>query len=198
MMFEIGPWAYTEHTKVKGRTEKQVRAVMKRFGLSDFGGEIDDMAKQYDTATLGIARSGVEISPGGYLALQVSMDARIECRLKLVDYIKRHPQISQIPVRRPIFVIGFPRTGTTYMHELLGLHPEGSSHLWWEQMTPIPESHDESLAARAADRRKRYDGKAKSLFKMTMLTTDQAIQRIHRIEYDAAEGVFAIDLNSGD
>jgi hypothetical protein len=188
MMFEIGPWAYTDHTNVKGRTEQQVRAVMKSLRLSDFGGDIEDMAKQYDTASLGIARSKVEISPGGYLAMQVSMDARIECRLKLVDYIKRHPQISQVAVRRPIFVIGFPRTGTTYLHELLGLHPEGSSHLWWEQMTPIPESHDESLEGRFEDRRKRYHGKAKTMFKMTMLTTDQAIQRIHRIEYDASEG----------
>ena len=147
-----------------------------------------NMTKQYDTALLGIAKSGAEISPAGYLALQVSMDARISHRLLMVDYLSKHPKILDIPVRRPIFVIGFPRTGTTFLHDMLGLHPDCSSHKLWEQMSPIPSSHNESIAARATDRKQRYNGAARAMFRMTLLTTDPAIQHIHRIEYDAPEG----------
>ena len=192
MMIGLGPWAFKYSSNVKGWTEKQIIAMMKRLGLTDFGGSVSDMTRQYDAAMLGITRSKVEISPVGYVSLQVSLNARIESRLRMVDFISRHPHIANIPVRRPVFVVGFPRTGTTFLHDMLGLHPEGSSLKWWEQMSPVPFSHDESMAARIADRKKRYNGPTRFMFQMTMLTTDQAIQRIHRIEYDAPEGVLLL------
>jgi hypothetical protein len=49
---------------------------------------------------------------------------------------QRHPEIAAIPVEDPVFVIGFPRTGTTFLHNLLAQHPEFHCPDLWELLTP--------------------------------------------------------------
>ena len=44
--------------------------------------------------------------------------------LKLVEDWKRNPEIASVPLQPPIFVVGFPRTGITYLHRLLSLNPD--------------------------------------------------------------------------
>jgi hypothetical protein len=46
-------------------------------------------------------------------------------------------------IKSPIFIIGFPRTGTTFLHELLGLHPKVRMHYSWQQGEPVPKTHIE-------------------------------------------------------
>ena len=36
---------------------------------------------------------------------------------------KQYPQHADVPIERPIFVTGLPRTGTTVMHRLLSADP---------------------------------------------------------------------------
>ncbi|MFE3279186.1 sulfotransferase [Nocardia sp. NPDC059239] len=45
-------------------------------------------------------------------------------RLLLRDNVNRHPQITQIPIDKPVFVLGLPTSGTTFLHNLLVLHPQ--------------------------------------------------------------------------
>ncbi len=40
-------------------------------------------------------------------------------RLKIQDYVKRHPQIHDIQIDRPIFITGLPRSGTTHLENLI-------------------------------------------------------------------------------
>jgi hypothetical protein len=40
-------------------------------------------------------------------------------RLKNRDFIKRNPQIEQIVIDRPIFIVGLPRSGTTHLENLI-------------------------------------------------------------------------------
>ena len=56
---------------------------------------------------------------------------------RFVQYLRRHPGVLQMKVRGPVFVVGFTRTGTTFLHELLGLHPAVRSHVTWEQVRSI-------------------------------------------------------------
>jgi len=44
-------------------------------------------------------------------------------RLKLHDWLSRHPEILEEAIERPIFILGLPRTGTTLLHDLLALDP---------------------------------------------------------------------------
>jgi hypothetical protein len=40
-------------------------------------------------------------------------------RLKNQDYLKRHPQIDDIIIDRPIIIVGLPRSGTTHLENLI-------------------------------------------------------------------------------
>lgn len=164
-----------------------VKNAKQSTGLSDMGGDELDMVKRYDPLfKLGLSRSNVQLSPSGIYFSVSTLTKRVETRLKLIDFLKKHPDISSINVRRPVFVIGFPRTGTTFLHELLGLHPEVRMHYSWEQMEPIPNCDHESLAMRTLDRKKRYNKNKGELAKILMVAGD-AIQSIHRIGYDEPE-----------
>ena len=111
---------------------------------------------------------------------------RMVYRLQLVDYFKKHPKVSTIKVDEPIFVTGFPRTGTTYLHELLSLHPNVIPHRSWQQVLAIPNTESESLTDLKKDFEKRYkDTKFALEFKFSL--AGEAIQRVHRIGYDETE-----------
>ena len=110
----------------------------------------------------------------------------MEVRLKLVEYLKNHPAVTQIKLKDPVFVIGFPRTGTTFLHELLALYPNFRSHYSWEQMDSIPEGSSEDIDAMEADRKAKYE-KNRSRFEFFLSLAGDAIQSIHRVGYDECE-----------
>lgn len=60
-------------------------------------------------------------------------------RLRIDDWFARHPDIGEIPVERPVFVIGMPRTGTTILVNLIALDLELCRVIWhWEIDEPTP------------------------------------------------------------
>jgi hypothetical protein len=59
-------------------------------------------------------------------------------RLRLVEDRKRHPAIGEERVRRPLFIIGLPRTGTTLLHHLVAQDPASRVAQAWEVMAPSP------------------------------------------------------------
>lgn len=100
--------------------------------------------------------------------------------------MKKHPKVEKITVKNPVFVIGFPRTGTTFLHEILGLHPDVRMHYTWEQIEFVPRTNEESMDAFVKDRAIRYEAN-KADFGLLNRVAGDAIQSIHRIEYDAPE-----------
>src|SRR5437867_9376948 len=65
-------------------------------------------------------------------------------RLRLNEDRKRYPEISAEQIKAPIFVIGLPRSGTTFMHALLAQDPRHRSPLTWEIMFPSPPPEQET------------------------------------------------------
>src|SRR5882757_22458 len=59
-------------------------------------------------------------------------------RLHLVQDGKRHPEILTGKIERPLIVTGMPRTGTTWLYELLALDPNARAPLEWEVYRPWP------------------------------------------------------------
>jgi hypothetical protein len=111
----------------------------------------------------------------------------MEVRLSMVDYIKQHPKVKDVKFdQSPIYVIGFPRTGTTFLHELLGLHPVVRQHYTWEQIAPIPTTYSESKLELELDRKNRYDNN-KEFFNFILFLAGESIQAIHRVGYDESE-----------
>src|SRR5262245_2960432 len=63
-------------------------------------------------------------------------------RLELQAFLARRPDVLDQPVRRPIFVVGFPRTGTTLVQNLLALDPTRRGLTFWELLVPVPADDD--------------------------------------------------------
>ena len=59
-------------------------------------------------------------------------------RLRIIETIKRFPEIGQQKIQRPIFITGWYRTGSTYLHNLLASHPHLRAPLLWELRHPCP------------------------------------------------------------
>jgi hypothetical protein len=63
-------------------------------------------------------------------------------RLYLVDLVRRHPEIWNVPIHRPVFVTGVWRSGTTLAHNLLATLPTTRPLAFWELLhtAPAPRS----------------------------------------------------------
>jgi hypothetical protein len=59
-------------------------------------------------------------------------------RLGYVNDRKLHPEIADEKIVAPVFIIGFPRTGSTILHDILAQDPDTRSPLTWETMFPSP------------------------------------------------------------
>ncbi len=59
-------------------------------------------------------------------------------RLGYVHDRKQFPAIADERIVAPVFIIGFPRTGTTILHDILAQDPDSRAPLTWETMFPSP------------------------------------------------------------
>jgi Sulfotransferase family len=66
-------------------------------------------------------------------------------RLRVVDWITRHPAVRDEPIEQPIVVIGMFRAGTTLLSRLFDQDPRNRALLMWEAgdsvPPPSPEQH---------------------------------------------------------
>ena len=68
-------------------------------------------------------------------------------RLWITDYRKQHPEICERPIRRPLFILGLPRTGTTILYELLAQDPANRAPITWEILLPMPPPREEDFGS---------------------------------------------------
>ena len=66
-------------------------------------------------------------------------------RLRIVDYLKAHPEVADERVERPLVILGLPRTGTSLASYLLDQDPMRRSLLTWEAEDSVPPSTAETL-----------------------------------------------------
>lgn len=49
-----------------------------------------------------------------------------------------HPEIADVKIDRPVFILGLPRCGTSILHALIGADPDMRTPLQWEVAAPSP------------------------------------------------------------
>jgi hypothetical protein len=84
------------------------------------------------------AKAEGHLTWNGRRSARLALTSGLKIRLKTLETIRRFPEILAEPVRRPIIVVGAPRTGTTLMNHLLALDPEARPLMMWEGMAPTP------------------------------------------------------------
>lgn len=71
----------------------------------------------------------------------------LAARLRLAGDRRRIAAIGQERIERPIFVIGYSRTGTTLLHSLLAEDPSSRAPLWWHTHQPSPPPGEVSVSS---------------------------------------------------
>jgi hypothetical protein len=79
-----------------------------------------------------------ELSFIGLTGVRAELARHLSNRLRVRELLRAHPEITSAPVPRPVFVVGLPRTGTTWLHALLASAPGHRAPLMWELLDPCP------------------------------------------------------------
>lgn len=59
-------------------------------------------------------------------------------RMKVDEYIRRHPEVLDVPIKQPVIILGLVRTGTTLTSYLFDQDPANRSLLRWEANNVVP------------------------------------------------------------
>ena len=122
--------------------EDVIAAARAQSGLTDFGDPaildgLERLLKAYaDEARF--TERGAQMAHGDLVNTLAN-------RMRVEDWLARHPDLLEAPIAKPQFVFGLPRTGTTLMINLLAADPATRSFLRWEIANPMPPARREEL-----------------------------------------------------
>lgn len=104
-------------------------------GLDDFG---DDWFQEPYRALVKALEQEAELTLLGRLLIRSDIARTLESRLRVEDWLARHPEIEAQPVAPVHVVTGLGRSGTSVLHELFTLDPDNRVPMLWEMMYPVP------------------------------------------------------------
>jgi hypothetical protein len=120
---------------------------VERTGLDDFG---DTSFLEAFRVLLQAYETEAEFNFIGRVCVHSDTVRTLDNRLRLVADRRRHAAIAAEVIRRPLFITGLPRSGTTFLHALLAQDPDHRAPQVWEVMHPSPPPE---AASYARDRR---------------------------------------------
>lgn len=110
--------------------EAQQRTGLSDFGPEDFLERLDLLVDEWD--------HDAGLNNLGRLNLRSKLVQHATSRLLIQDSWKRHPEILDVPIERPIIVAGLPRSGTTHLLNLMAADARLRSLPLWESYEPVP------------------------------------------------------------
>jgi hypothetical protein len=159
-------------------------------GLTDFGD--DAFVARLDVLLGALGDAG--LSPFGVVSNHTLVLQLLKNRLLVTDVLRRHPEIRDIPISRPIVVVGLPRTGTTHLHNLLAADPALRALPYWESLQPVLDPRD-APAPGAPDPRRAATQTALDVVALAL----PLFERMHEMTVDHAHEeiqLLAIDFSS--
>jgi hypothetical protein len=133
--------------------EELIAAAREATGLADFGGETfrEGLARLLDAL-----EREADLNAAGEATARHGITGSLANRLRVQDWLARHPEIEREEIEGPWLIVGLPRTGTTALSFLLSQDPEIRYLRTWESGAPCPppekasEHSDPRIAATAA------------------------------------------------
>lgn len=106
-------------------------------GLTDFG-DTDEYLPGLQQLLSSLEEDGPAFNEGGRDFVWNMLVGVLVSRLLGEQGWKEHPDCLKHPVKRPLVVIGLPRTGTTALHKLLSMDPQFQGLERWLTAFPMP------------------------------------------------------------
>ncbi|WP_052223691.1 sulfotransferase family protein [Novosphingobium malaysiense] len=156
---------------------------IEKTGLDDFGPAYFEKALEMICLS---AREDLDLNPVGHRNLWYQVFDHLAQRLRFVDLWKRHPEILEEVIEKPIFIVGLPRSGTTFLHQLLAQDAGMRVTPFWEELSPLPDHdpaqrppQDEPLIERARQNIEGLREHAPGLLEMHQLAVDEPEEEIY-------------------
>ena len=174
--------------------ETLVAEAVDQTGLADFGAP--DALGRLDQLCTAL-RHEARLNNAGVLAQALFVGGLLRNRLLLEDLIRRHPEILEEEVARPIIICGLPRTGTTHLHNLLSCDPGLRSLPYWESLEPVLAGGEQPLPGATDPRRQRteaalsfIDAAMPEFKRMHEMTVDHVHEEIQLLAIDFSTMLF--------
>jgi hypothetical protein len=104
-------------------------------GLDNFG---DDHFREGLDRLLAAAYSDLKMSEAGEAAFRARNLSYLISRLEVEHWYDAHPEIDDQEVPSPLFGVGLPRTGSSFLHNLMSVEPAARFLRTWEAEKPWP------------------------------------------------------------
>jgi len=115
----------------------------RRTGLKDFG---DPSIEPGLSILVNSLEREADLHPLGRFLMRVHLLDLLETRLRLGQAWRRQLEVPEASViQGPIFITGMPRSGSTFLHELLAEDQENRVPRVWEVMFPISSKPRETV-----------------------------------------------------
>jgi hypothetical protein len=115
--------------------ESVLAGAVKAAGHDDFG---SDSYREPLDVFVTACRDQAELTPFGRFLVTRMLQRALANRLSLQGWAAGHPEVRAQAIAGPWVIVGLPRTGTSILDMLLGLHPRARPLLQWEAAHPVP------------------------------------------------------------
>jgi hypothetical protein len=116
-------------------------AARQRTGFADFG---DAAFREALQVLCESAEQELDLNALGRRNLYGQILDHLCQRLRFIDLWQRKPEILDQPIDRPLFIVGLPRSGTTFLQQLLAQDSAMRVTPFWEELSPLPD-HDPAI-----------------------------------------------------
>lgn len=165
--------------------EDIIEKVTEKTGLTDLGNKnyLETLDKFLKNA------ENIELTPLAQYFLNFIGRKTATNRLHIEEYIKQHPEVTDVEIKKPIFIAGFPRTGTTLLQNTLSAGAGYRALHLWELATPYPLHQNPSI-----DKRKRISKVQLPLTLFRLRLPD--FTTVHDVRVDSKEECWMLLANT--
>ncbi len=114
-------------------SERAMKLAERVTGLRDFGE--GGFRSRLDSAVAGLNEANLNTT--GLFAARYVLNWHLTNRLRVIDFARRHPELDEVDIERPVVITGFFRTGTTFLHNVLSADPNNRVAKAWELSYPL-------------------------------------------------------------
>ncbi len=119
-----------------GSYEDIVAAAQRTTGLTDFGSDLHEEGLRVLVDDLSSPEAG--LTPRGNYFQRSEVKSALVGVLLTQSAFTRFPAYADVPIERPVFLMGLPRTGTTALHRYLHADPATQGLEMWLTQYPQP------------------------------------------------------------
>lgn len=132
-----------DHAPIRIEPDKLIETACANTGLNDFGG---DSFREGLRIFCESTSSEAKLNDFGAMAVPGAVLGALSNRLKVVDWVKRHPEVSEERIEAPLIVIGMFRAGTTFLSYLLEKDERHRPLFRWEAGDSVPPPTPRGIA----------------------------------------------------